>query len=111
VEGVDAVTTRELYFTGDADWCQGVRLHADGVVMEHRLAEHQIRRPLPVRVAPPAAPRIPWAPASAALSIWLDPNRPPMIIPAGRPVPRRPRKTWPLIAFASGAAAAAAVRT
>ncbi|AWM78420.1 hypothetical protein HYN04_12075 [Phenylobacterium parvum] len=110
LEGVDPVTTRELHFTGDADWCQGVRLHADGVIMEHRLAEHEIRQPTPARLASPAAPRIPWAPASAALSVWLDPDRPPMIIPAGRPVPRRPRKTWPLIAFASGAAAAAAVR-
>lgn len=107
VRGAEPVTTRELFFNGDADWCQGVRLHADGVIMEHRLADHQIRRPQPAKAAAPVARRIPWAPASAALSVWLDPDRPPMIIPAGRPVPRRPRKTWPLIAFASGAAAAA----
>lgn len=110
VRGLDPVTTRELHFNGDADWCQGVRLHADGVIMEHRLAEHEIRKSQPTKAAAPVARRIPWASASAsaALSIWLDPNRPPMIIPAGRPVQRRPRRTWQAFASASAAVAVGA---
>ena len=95
VRGADPGTTRELFFNGEADWCQGVRLHADGVILEHRLAEHEIsgKRPAPQRAEPPRR-MIPWAPASAAASPWLDPDRAPMIIPAGRPVPRRTRRTW-----------------
>ena len=42
VRGADPSTTREIFFHGEADWCQGVRLHADGVIMEHRLAEHDL---------------------------------------------------------------------
>jgi hypothetical protein len=105
VRGADPVTTRELFFNGEADWCQGVRLHSDNLVMEHRLAEHEISRFVPARpAAQPGARGIPWATASAALSPWLDPDRPPMIIPAGRPVPRRPRRNWQ--AFAPVAAGA-----
>ncbi|MFM8820673.1 MAG: hypothetical protein ACKOD3_09065 [Phenylobacterium sp.] len=28
---------RDVAFTGEADWCQGVRLHGPGRVLEHRL--------------------------------------------------------------------------
>lgn len=94
VRGADPAATREVFFNGEADWCQGVRVHADGVILEHRLAEHEItgRRPPP---QPAEAKRmIPWARASESRSPWLDPDRPPMIIPAGRPVSRRPPRTW-----------------
>ena len=97
VRGADASTTRELFFHGEADWCQGVRLHADGMILEHRLAEHEVtgRRVAGSGSRAPIERRmIPWPKASAALSPWLDPDRPPMIIPAGRPVPPRPRGLW-----------------
>jgi len=97
VRGADASTTRELFFHGEADWCQGVRLHADGMILEHRLAEHEVtgRKAAASSSRGPIERRmIPWPKASAALSPWLDPDRPPMIIPAGRPVPPRPRRLW-----------------
>lgn len=97
VRGLQPYERRELYFTGEADWCQGVRLHGDGMVVEHRLADHEV---LAHRPAPPPAPRPPPrprpAPRPAAVfrSPWLDPDRPPMIIPSGRPVPRKPPRSW-----------------
>ena len=94
VRGLAAYQRRELFFTGEADWCQGVRLHGEGMVVEHRLAPHEIldRR----RVLPPALKPIPAQPHRTPTfrSPWLDPDRPPMIIPAGRPVPRPPRRCW-----------------
>ena len=95
VRGAEPSTTREIFFHGEADWCQGVRLHADGVIMEHRLAEHEVSGPRATGAGAPAPRRmVPWPRASAALSPWFDPDRPPMIIQAGRPVPRRPRRSW-----------------
>jgi hypothetical protein len=97
VRGAEAQTTRELFFHGEADWCQGVRLHAEGMILEHRLAEHEVTgRQATASGTRGATERrmIPWPRASAALSPWLDPDRPPMIIPAGRPVPPRPRRAW-----------------
>jgi hypothetical protein len=94
VRGLATYERRELFFTGEAEWCQGVRLHGEGVVLEHRLAPNEIldRRP----AAPPAPRPLPSQPRRAATlrSPWLDPDRPPMIIPAGRPVPRAARRCW-----------------
>jgi hypothetical protein len=95
VRGDDPVTTREIVFSGEADWCQGVRVHADGVILEHRLADHEITGKRPPRPQLPDPKRmIPWVRASETRSPWLDPDRPPRIIPAGRPVSHRPRRTW-----------------
>jgi hypothetical protein len=94
VRGLAAYERRELFFTGEADWCQGVRLHGEGLVLEHRLAPHEVldRR----SASSPAAGPLPPQPRRAVTfrSPWLDPDRPPMIIPAGRPVPRAPRRCW-----------------
>jgi hypothetical protein len=94
VRGLAAYDRRELFFTGEADWCQGVRLHGEGLVLEHRLAPHEVldRR----TAAAPAARPMPTQPrrAAALRSPWLDPDRAPMIIPAGRPVPRVLRRSW-----------------
>jgi hypothetical protein len=94
VRGLAAYERRELFFTGVADWCQGVRLHGEGVVLEHRLARHEVldRRPAsspPPRAVPPKARR-----TVALQSPRPDPDRPPIIIPAGRPVLRAPRRSW-----------------
>ena len=94
VRGLAAYERRELFFTGEADWCQGVRLHGEGLVLEHRLSPHEIldRRPA---ARPAARPKPPQARRAVTFqSPWLDPDRPPMIIPAGRPVPRAPRRCW-----------------
>ena len=56
----DVPTWRDVVFTGEADWCEGVRLHSPGGVLEHRIAPQAARlapRLLPVpRWTPPAPP-------------------------------------------------------
>ena len=41
----DTVASRDVVFTGEADWCEGVRLHSPGSVLEQRLAPHSVGRP------------------------------------------------------------------
>ena len=58
------VTWRTLTFTGEADWCEGVRLHSAGAVLEHRMAPHPARlapRPIAARGWTPPAPPSPPA--------------------------------------------------
>jgi hypothetical protein len=94
VQDLAAFERRELFFTGEADWCQGVRLHGEGLVLEHRLAPNEVldRRPAAAPVLRPPSPQP--RRAAALRSPWLDPDRAPMIIPAGRPVPRVLQRSW-----------------
>ncbi len=44
---------RDVVFTGEADWCEGVRLHSPGGVLEHRMdPQAPGRPPRPDRAAP-----------------------------------------------------------
>jgi len=63
VEPGGAVTWRDVVFIGEADWCEGVRLHSPGGVLEHRIAPQDAQ----LAPRPLAAPRWsrPAAPASA----------------------------------------------
>ena len=47
---------RDVVFTGEADWCEGVRLHSPGGVLEHRIAPQAAR----IATRPAVAPR--WTP-------------------------------------------------
>lgn len=53
----DMAASRDVVFTGEADWCEGVRLHSPGGVLEQRLATHSVGRPL--RQVPLAQERSP----------------------------------------------------
>jgi hypothetical protein len=44
---VGAPSWRNLAFTGEASWCEGVRLHSPGGVLEHRLARREWGGPCP----------------------------------------------------------------
>ena len=57
-------------FTGEADWCEGVRLHSPGGVLEHRIA------PQAARLAP-RAPEVPrWTPPAPAAARTAAARRP-----------------------------------
>ena len=107
VRGVGESIGRDLYFTGETDWCEGVRLHLDGTIVEHRLAPHEISG-LKALQAVEGPRRVSWARPTAALSPWFDPDRPPRIIPAGRPVARRMPRDWSHLYPAGSLAPAAA---
>lgn len=54
-------TWRDVVFTGEAAWCEGVRLHSPGGVLEHRLDPHAVGRttrpsPAPRGATPADAP-------------------------------------------------------
>lgn len=52
----DGPAWRDVVFTGEADWCEGVRLHSPGGVLEHRVAPQSAR----LATRAPEVPR--WSP-------------------------------------------------
>ena len=75
VEPGETAAWRDLVFIGEADWCEGVRLHSPGGVLEHRIAPQGAQlapRPLDVpRWSRPATP----PPASPAPRRRFEPFR------------------------------------
>lgn len=66
----DGGAWRDVVFTGEADWCEGVRLHSPGGVLEHRIA------PQAARLAP-RAPEVPrWTPPAPAAARTAAARRP-----------------------------------
>ena len=47
--GEGAICRRDVVFTGEADWCEGVRLHGPGGVLEHRMDLFPRNRSIPTR--------------------------------------------------------------
>ena len=67
----DGAAWRDVVFTGEAAWCEGVRLHSPGGVLEHRIA------PQAARLAP-RAPEVPrWTPPAPAACSSAPARRPP----------------------------------
>ena len=80
----EAVAWRDVVFIGEADWCEGVRLHSPGGVLEHRIAPHGAR----------------LAPQPLVVPRWSRPAPPPPAPPASR------RRFDPFRSLLDGAAAA-----
>lgn len=61
---------RDVVFTGEADWCEGVRLHSPGGILEHRMDPPATGRPPRAAAASrerPAAVARPPAPPAAGM--------------------------------------------
>ncbi|MFM1958905.1 MAG: hypothetical protein RL588_422 [Pseudomonadota bacterium] len=84
VEPGETVAWRDLVFIGEADWCEGVRLHSPGGVLEHRIAPQGAR----------------LAPRPLAVPRWSRPEAPPQATQAPR------RRFDPFRVFLDGVAAA-----
>ncbi len=48
--GEGALCWRDVVFTGEADWCEGVRLHGPGGVLEHRMDLFPRNRTIPTHL-------------------------------------------------------------
>ena len=76
--GEGAICRRDVVFTGEADWCEGVRLHGPGGVLEHRTDLFSRNRSIPNR----SVGHLPEDPP-------VLPVRPPMVLPPNASEPAR----------------------